>query len=69
MPVSVRTRLPAASASRKRRFMNALVVFSTRASSYARFTWPWISASPMIIASRPAVTRNRWRAARPLRSE
>ena len=49
--------------------MNALVVFSTSASSYARFTWPWISASPTIIASRPAVTRNRWRAASPLRSE
>ena len=32
-PVSVRTRLPAASASRKSRFMNALVVLSTSASS------------------------------------
>ena len=32
-PVSVRTRLPAASASRNSRFMNALVVFSTSASS------------------------------------
>ena len=39
------------------------------AASCARLTWPWISASPTIIDSRPAVTRYSWRAASQLRGE
>ena len=38
-------------------------------ASCARLTWPWISASPTIIDSSPAVTRKRWRAASQLRGE
>ncbi len=69
MPVSVRARLPALSASRKRRLVIGPVVPSTSASSYARRTWPWISFSPTIIESSPAATLNRCRTASVPRSE
>jgi glutamyl-tRNA reductase len=55
--VSVRTRLPVLSAAANRRLENAPVVSARIAASCARLTWPWISASPTIIDSRPAVTR------------
>ena len=67
--VSVRTRLPVASAARKSLFVIGPVVRVASARSYARLTWPWTSASPTIIDSRPLVTRYRWRAASQLRSE
>jgi hypothetical protein len=67
--VSVRTRLPVASAARKSLFVIGPVVRAPSASSYARLTWPCTSASPTIIDSRPLVTRYRWRAASQLRSE
>ena len=69
MPVSVRARLPAASASRKSRFEIGPVTPSTSASSYARLTWPCTSASPTIIESSPAATSNRWRTASASRFE
>ena len=55
--VSVRTRLPACSAARNSRLVIGPVVPASSAASYARRTWPWTSASPTIIDSRPAVTR------------
>ena len=57
IPVSVRTRLPAVSAAANRRFESGPVQPARIAASCARLTWPWISASPTIIDSRPAVTR------------
>jgi hypothetical protein len=67
--VSVRTRLPVASAARNSWFVSGPVVRAASASSYARLTWPWTSDSPMTIDSRPLATRYRWRAASQLRSE
>ena len=55
-------------AAANRRLVSGPVVPVSRALSWARLTWPWISCSPTIIASRPAVTRKRWRAASQLRS-
>ena len=69
MAVSVRTRLPVASAARKSLLVIGPVVRAESASSYARLTWPCTSASPTIIDSRPLVTRYSWRAASQLRSE
>ena len=66
--VCVRTRLPVASAARNSRLVSGPVVRAASARSYARLTWPWISASPTIIESSPLTTRNRCRAASQLRS-
>ncbi len=55
--VSVRTRLPVASAARNSRFVVGPVVCAASALSYARLTWPWISASPTTIESSPETTR------------
>ena len=55
--VSVRTRLPARSAAANRRLVSGPVAPALTAASCARRTWPWISASPTIIDSSPAVTR------------
>ena len=55
--VSVRTRLPVVSAAANRRLVSGPVQPARIAASCARLTWPWISASPTIIDSRPAVTR------------
>ena len=57
IPVSERTRLPVVSAAANRRLDSAPVQPLRIAVSWARRTWPWISASPRIIDSRPAVTR------------
>ncbi len=57
MPVSERTRLPVVSAAANSRLENGPVAPARIAASWARLTWPWISASPRIIDSRPAVTR------------
>src|SRR5580692_3307507 len=57
IPVSERTRLPVVSAAANRRLDSGPVAFARIAFSCARRTWPWISASPRIIDSRPAVTR------------
>ena len=67
--VSVRTRLPVASASRNSRFVTGPVTPSTSAISYERFTWPWTSASPTIIESSPLVTEKRCSTAALPRSE
>ena len=67
--VSVRTRLPVLIAAANRRLLRGPVDPQRIASSWARRTWPWISASPTIIDSRPQVTRNSWRAASQLRGE
>ena len=69
MPVSERTRLPVVSAVANRRLDSGPVAPARMAASWARLTWPWISASPTIIDSRPAVTRKSWRAASQLRGE
>ena len=50
-----------------RRLVSGPVVPLSSAVSYARLTWPWTSASPTIIDSRPLVTRYSWRAASQLR--
>ena len=55
--VSVRTRLPVASAARNSLLVSGPVVRAASASSYARLIWPWTSASPTIIESSPLVTR------------
>ena len=55
--VSVRTRLPVASAARKSLLVSGPVAFAASAVSYARLTWPWTSASPITIDSSPEVTR------------
>ena len=55
--VSVRTRLPVASAARKSLLVSGPVVRAPSARSYARLTWPWTSASPTTIDSRPLATR------------
>ena len=52
-----RTRLPVVSAAANRRFDSGPVLPARIAASCARRTWPWISASPTIIDSSPAVTR------------
>ena len=57
IPVSERTRLPVVSAAANRRLDSGPVQPAASADSCARLTWPWISASPTIIDSRPAVTR------------
>ncbi len=67
--VSVRTRLPVASAARNSLLVIGPVVRAASAASYARLTWPWTSASPTIIDSSPLATRYRCRAASQLRSE
>ena len=55
--VSVRTRLPVASAARKSLLVSGPVAAPPSAASYARLTWPWTSASPMTIDSSPLATR------------
>ena len=45
------------SAAANRRLVSGPVQPARIAASWARLTWPWISASPTIIDSRPAVTR------------
>ena len=67
--VSERTRLPVLSAAANRRFDRGPVQPASMAAAWARRTWPWTSASPTIIESRPAVTRYSWRAASQLRGE
>ncbi len=57
MLVSERTRLPVVNAAANRRLDSGPLAFAARALSCARLTWPWISASPTIIDSSPAVTR------------
>ena len=66
--VSVRTRLPVASAARNSLLVIGPVVRAVSAASYARLTWPCTSASPTIIDSSPLETRYRCRAASQLRS-
>ena len=51
--VSERTRLPVVSAAANRRLVSGPVLPARIAASWARLTWPWISASPTIIDSRP----------------
>ena len=67
--VSERTRLPVVSAAANRRFEKGPVAPARAAASCARLTCPWISASPTIIESSPAVTRYSCRAASQLRGE
>ena len=55
--VSERTRLPVVSAAANSRFVNGPAASVRAAASCARRTCPWISASPRIIESSPAVTR------------
>ena len=59
MAVSVRTRLPVASAARNSLLDIGPVVRAASAISYARLTWPWTSASPTIMESSPPATANR----------
>ena len=62
---SVRTRLPACSASSNSRFSSAPVAPRVRADSYASRTWPRICDSPGTSESSPAATRKRCETASP----
>ena len=55
--MSVRTRLPVASAARKSLLVSGPVDCAASAASYARLTWPCTSASPITIDSSPEATR------------